>query len=220
VVLADAIGTALVDIILQVHAVRLLIGEHQLAGIRAALHSSRGPVVIADANGRLLHANPAFHQLLGDQNRSLMTVADFAGLFDASDGVRDALLALVHTREAWRREGLLRRLGGAAVPVSVRVEVVPGSDGLLLGFVLSLADLSDSRRAADARRHLEQNLVARDTHADDVIRAILTNASLSAMDIADGPSGPAVAPLLGELEESAQRAQVLYEQIRRLERDE
>jgi hypothetical protein len=34
------------------------------------------------------------------------------------------------------------------------------------------------------------------------------------MDIADGPGGPAVAPLLEELEISTQRATALYGQIR------
>ena len=47
-----------------------------------------------------------------------------------------------------------------------------------------------------------------------MIGAILTNASLAAMDIADGAGGPPVAPLLQELEASAQRATALYAQIR------
>ena len=219
VVLARAIGSALVDIILQVHAVRLLIGEHQLVGIRSVVDCSRGPVAIADAAGRLLHANPAFHELLGGGERSIDAVDDFAQLFDAGNGVRESLLSLVATREPFRREGMLSRRAGGGVPVSVRAEVVPASNGSPLGYVLTLADLSDSHRAADARRHLEQKLMPAEQQSDDVIRAILTNASLAAMDISDGPSGPAMAPMLGELEESTQRAQELYEQIRRLDRD-
>ena len=68
-----------------------------------------------------------------------------------------------------------------------------------------------------ARRQLEASLLltgARVRQRDDVIGAILTNASLAAMDIADGASSPSVAPLLEELELSAQRAAVLYSQIR------
>jgi len=210
VVLARAIGSALVDIILQVHAVRLLIGEHQLVGIRAVVDSSRGPVAIADAGGRLLHANPAFHALLGIGDRPLAEMADFASLFETRDGIRESLASLIATREPFRREGMLSRPERAAVPVGVRAEVVPGNNGMLLGFVLTLTDLSESHRAADARRHLEQKLMPGEQQSDDVIRAILTNASLAAMDISDGPSDPAVAPMLGELEESTQRAQVLY----------
>ena len=50
---------------------------------------------------------------------------------------------------------------------------------------------------------------------DAVVGAIFTNASLAAMDIADGAGGTAAAaPLLQELETSAQRAAALYAQIR------
>ena len=47
-VMARAIGTALVDIIVQVHAVRLLIAEHQLAQIRATVGAAREPVLLGD----------------------------------------------------------------------------------------------------------------------------------------------------------------------------
>jgi two-component system, chemotaxis family, sensor kinase Cph1 len=105
--------------------------------------------------------------------------------------------------------------------------VVPGAGGAVIGFILILADLSDSKRAEAARRHLEQSLsqAAVSTldasaeamgalRSDPVISAIFTNASLAAMDIADSATGPAVAPLLEQLEHSAQRAAALYGQIR------
>lgn len=47
----------------------------------------------------------------------------------------------------------------------------------------------------------------------DVMGAILANASLAAMDIADGSSAPAVAPLLEEVELSARRAADLFGRI-------
>jgi hypothetical protein len=50
--------------------------------------------------------------------------------------------------------------------------------------------------------------------ADPLLGAILTNASLAAMDIADGTLGAPVAPLLQELEVSTQRAATLYALIR------
>ena len=84
--------------------------------------------------------------------------------------------------------------------MAVRAEVVPARDGSVLGFFLIFVDLTDSQRVAEARRHLEQSLTqarrsdgaARDARAaglgerDDLIGAILANASLAAMDIADG----------------------------------
>ena len=133
--------------------------------------------------------------------------------------------------QAWRGElGLVRPADGAdALPVGLRIELVPGRDGQVLGYILVLSDLSDSHRADAARRHLEDALHQasrggrRDggpdgpaSPADQVISAILTNASLAAMDIADGSGGPAVAPLLEEVEASARRAAVLYARVRQL----
>ena len=53
-------------------------------------------------------------------------------------------------------------------------------------------------------------------HADggDLIGAIIANAGLAAMDIADGGAAPAVAPLLHEVEAATARATTLYTHIR------
>jgi hypothetical protein len=48
----------------------------------------------------------------------------------------------------------------------------------------------------------------------DVLGAILANASLAAMDIADGGAAPVVAPLLQEVETATARAALLYARIR------
>ena len=207
---------ALVDIILQVHAVRLLIAEHQLAQTRATVQSSAEPVAIADEAGRVLLPNAAFLQLAGRSAEELAHLADIAALFTQPEFVRVTLASLRTAHQPWRGELMLERADGTALPVQVRAEVVPGRDGAVLGFIVIAIDLSDSKRAAEARRHLEHSLavapMARES--DVVVNAILTNASLAAMDIADGPGGPAVAPLLEELEVSTQRATTLYGQIR------
>ena len=214
--LARAIGTALVDIILQVHAVRLLIAEHQLGQTRATVQSSAEPVAIADAAGRLLLPNAAFLRLVGRSPDELNHLADIAALFTQPEFVRVTLASLRTAHQPWRGELALTRTDGSALPVMVRAEVVPGRDGAVLGFILIAIDLSDSKRADAARQHLEQSLsvVPLARESDQVVSAILTNASLAAMDITDGPGGPAVAPLLEELEVSTARATALYGQIR------
>ena len=222
-----AIGVALVDIIVQVHAVRLLIAEHQLAGIRATVQSSGEAVAIADADGRLLFCNHAFAALTGRSEREITDLQEVARLFIDPHGMRRTLTALKGGQAPWRGEMSLTREREAALPVAVRAEVVPGRDGKMLGFIVTLFDLRDRKRAAAARRHLEESmqLAARGRSlnaavddaprgADEVIGAILTNASLAAMDIADGSIGTPVAALLEELETSTQRAASLYEQIR------
>ncbi len=212
--LARALGAALVDIIVQVQAVRLLIAEHQLAQIRDSVGASGEPVLVTDPGGRVVFANPAF-QALREGLPPPARGDDAAECFEQPVLVRGTLATLA--MQPWRGEWGLRRGGGTALPVAVRAEVVPGRDGALLGCILTLADLSDSRRTAEARRHLEDSLRLAALglrQADEVIGAILTNASLAAMDIADGSAGPMVAPLLQELESSARRAALLYAQIR------
>jgi PAS domain S-box-containing protein len=225
--LGRAIGVALVDIIVQVHAVRLLIAEHQLAGIRATVQSSGEPVVIADAGGQLLFCNQAFAALTGRSEHEITDLHEVERLFTEPQAMRQTLNALKGGQPPWRGEMALTREREPALPVAVRAEVVPGRDGNLLGFIVTLFDLRNSKRAAEARRHLEESMqiAARGQSldqradeaargADEVIGAILTNASLAAMDIADGSIGTPVAALLEELETSTQRAASLYEQIR------
>lgn len=225
--LAHAIGAALIDIIVQVHAVRLLIAEHQLAHTRSAVEGSKEPVAVADAAGRVLFCNASFSHLTGRSHAHLHHVNDIAALFTQPQAVRQTFAALTSARQSWRGElALARSDAGEPVPVAVRAEVVSGRDGLVLGFILIVLDLSDSRRARAAREHLEHSLSqtaldsvgAPDTGAAApsrrVIDAILGNASLAAMDIADGANGAPVAPLLEELEASTRRAAALFEQIR------
>ena len=226
IALARAVGLALVDIIVQVNAVRLLVAEHQIAGVRSAVHSSQEPVAIVDGGGRLLFANPAFAALLGRPLPSLGGIDDLAGAFIQPELFAQALAAVRGAHQSWRGELALRpRDGEAPLPVGLRAECVPGRDGQVLGCIVVLTDLRGSRRVDAARQHLEQSLQraglgrredGAGSQADGVIGAILTHASLAAMDIADGAGGPGVAPLLEEVEASARRATALYGRLRQL----
>ncbi len=231
--LARAFGDALVDIIVQINAVRLLIAEHQLAQIRETVSDSKEPVVIADAQHRVLFANAAFARLVHRPDTGSTALRHVADLFAEPASMHKVLAGLAHERRAWRGEQALTLSGGNALPVAVRAEVVPARDGSVLGFFFVFNDLTGVQRAAEARRHLEQSLnsanaadgikggVTRDgmrasepTERGDLMGAILANASLAAMDIADGNTAPTVAPLLEELEASTRRATELYGRIR------
>ena len=223
-VMGQAIGTALVDIIVQVHAVRLLIAERQLAEVRETVGAAREPVLLTDAGGALMFTNEAFLALRGAGAPAPVLGAPVAQLFDDAARVQAVVASL--SRQAWRGEWSVARPAsaaspGCALPVAVRAEAVPGRDGKVLGCIIALTDLRDLRRTTEARRHLENKLQhAGAVHAgagpiDEVMAAILTNTSLAAMDIADASGGPTVAPLLQELEASAERASALYARFRR-----
>lgn len=225
--LARALGAALIDIIAQVNAVRLLIAEHQLAQIRATVSESNEPVVIADAAGRTLFANRCFFQLSGRAEESTPPLAEAATLFTKPDLVRKIFASIAEERRPWRGELALDLGHGASVPVSLRAELVPARDGSVLGYFLILTDLTDTQRAALARRHLETSLsqavqrqetpgggAGEDIGAHDVFGAIMSNASLAAMDITDGNMGSTVVPLLEEIEASTRRAAALYSRVK------
>ena len=223
IALARAIGDALVDIIVQVNAVRLLIAEHQLDQVRAAVASSKEPVIVTNGARRTLFVNDAFVALTGRRLADLPDHDALIGLFTHPVQARRVFDALEGEGQSWRGELVLRR-DGIEVPVAMRAEIVPARDGSVLGFILMLDDLTESRRAERAREHLEESLSAVSPIAggrssgsrdnDGLIGAILANASLAAMDIADGHASPEVAPLLEELEASTKRAATLYARIR------
>jgi light-regulated signal transduction histidine kinase (bacteriophytochrome) len=232
--LGRAFGMALVDIIVQVHAVRLLVAEHQLSGIRSTVRHASEPVLIADPKGALLFCNDACRALTGRDGAGLAHLDDLSVLFDPPAIMRDALAALERGQAHWRGELSLARSGAEPLPVTVRAEAVPGRDGRPLGYVFTLFDQRDKERAALARRHLEASLqrsmqLALQSQAlgaaggpavatrqvDPLLGAILTNASLAAMDIADASANALVAPMLEELEQSTRRATTLYDRIRR-----
>ena len=219
-----AIGTALVDIIVQVHAVRLLIAEHQLTQIRQTVNAAQEPVLMTDAHGALMFANHAFLALRGHTATAPAVGLPVATLFDDAERVQQVLDGLA--RLPWRGEWVVLNPGaesGSGTPVAVRAEAVPTRDGELLGCIIVLDDLRARRQTALARQRLEASLLLASgasastgpgRRADEVLGAILSNASLAAMDIADAVGGPSVAPLLQELEASAQRATALYERFR------
>ena len=223
--LARAFGHSLIDIIVQINAVRLLIAEHQLTQIRSTVEHSKEPIVVADAERRALFANDAFFELAGRPRESRPTLDEMATLFTEPKIVRSVLNTLALERQPWRGDLALDLGAGRTRAVAVRAEVVPARDGSVLGYFLIFADLTESQRAEAARRHLEQSLTRGEADAaapsrtpndsDELINAIFANASLAAMDIADGNASPSVAPLLEELEASTRRAASLYGLIRR-----
>ena len=214
IALARAFGVALADLIVQVHAVRLLIAEHQMVQIRATMNSAREAVAVADAQGRLLFWNAPLAELLGGLATPPATLDELAGHFADPVSLRASWQALSGARLTWRGEHSLQRPGRTPLPLGLRIDPVPGHDGVLLGVVLTLTDLSESQRTAASRRALEDRLRPAARETDAVMRAIFTHASLAAMDITDGPGGPALAPRLDEVEASAKRAALLYRQIR------
>jgi PAS domain S-box-containing protein len=218
--LAAALCRAVQDISLQVSAVRLLIAESQLTQVRASVAGSQEAVVVAGTSPQAFFANDAFYALIGRRRDECTGLDALAGLFMDRDRAHQMIGHVRAEQRSWHGEMALQRSDGSALPVAIRAEPVPESSGASLGFIFLFEDLTASKRADAARLHLEGMLtqVGRGLQASEgheLVGAILANASLAAMDIAEGSAVQAVAPLLEEVEASTHRATELFDRIRR-----
>ena len=129
--MARAIGTALVDIIVQVHAVRLLIAEHQLGQIRRTVGAASEPVLLTKPDGTLIFANEAFEALRCDTpaepNAAVPAGTPVASLFTQPARVQQVLSEL--SRQPWRGEWAVAPRSSGAPPrqVSVGQNWCPGA---------------------------------------------------------------------------------------------
>jgi chemotaxis family two-component system sensor kinase Cph1 len=217
--LASAFGDALIDIIVQVHAVRLLVAEHQLTHVREMVADSKEPVVIASASGGAFQANAAFLKLARREADECRSLDQLEALFSDRNLAHRMIGQVRAEQRAWRGEMALALGDGSQVPVSLRAEPVPARDGSMLGYIFIFGDLSDTKLAREARMQLEASLSrvgrsARHSDGGELFGAIIANAGLAAMDIADGGAAPTVAPLLQEVELATARATQLYAHIR------
>jgi PAS domain-containing protein len=225
IALARAIGSTLIDIILQIQAVRLLIAQHQLGLVRVTVDNSKEPIVIADAAGRILFINATFREQLSAVAAGVTTLDELANAFSDPGHAHSMLRTLRHQRLSWRGELNFASATGL-IPFGVRADLVTNPQGNVLGFILLFANLSDTKRADAARRHLEHALYSASRGGafgegmpavvaapGEVVNSILANARLAALDIADGGGGSQLAPLIEELEKATQRAMAIYMQL-------
>lgn len=225
--LARAIGASLADFILQVQVVRLLITQHQMMQVRTEVVNSKEAVIIADQNGQILFSNEPIMQLLRRPGGRLDTLDQLAECFTDSATVGAMLGTLRDNHAPWRGELAIAAGHGGQVSVRARADVVPGPMGTVLGFMLILNDLTESKNAEAALRHFETEISQTERaetllepgsrllrEPDQIIKAILANANLAAMEITDAVAGASVIPLLEELEVSTKRAALLYRQFR------
>jgi PAS domain S-box-containing protein len=194
---ARLIGETVNDVVLQFRAVRLLIAQSQLEQVRRQVQRTEQPLVIADAEGRIILANQAFTQLAGGERSRVRWVDDLPDLFGDAEAMRAILRDLVTRRRTWRGEQTLVSQG-APRPMMVRADPVLAAPDFVLGFVLLLNDLTERRAVDEARREFQQQIVQRhrlpavplagrdDLVFRNLLHSVVGNAQLAALEIADG----------------------------------
>jgi PAS domain S-box-containing protein len=222
VALASALGRVLVDINAQANAVRLLIAQSQLARVRACLAEAPQAVVVADAAAGTFFANNAFLALAGRRRHECPDAAAFAMLFTDPSLAHQMLGHVRAEQRSWHGELALRRPDGCVLPVGVRAEPVPATDGALLGCMFIFEDLRPALNAETARQQLETSLartgqLPQTQEGRQLVDALVSNTSLAATDIADSSVLALAAhsgPMLQALQAGAERTTALLARLR------
>jgi PAS domain-containing protein len=224
---AQAVGTAIRDVALQVRSMSYLITEDRMAQLRRALQASTDGVLIADGNGRIRFANEAFSRFFRRPHAHISDLEDLPPLFRDPAVAREMVRCVLDQRQSWRGELPLEAGGGEALPVAVRADVIPRLDGFgALGYIVLLTNLSERREAGAARDRVQRAIVnaqrplspfelpvTGDVLTHDLVEAVMASASLAVMEVADDADGPSVVPTLDGLEASTRRAADLARQM-------
>ncbi|MBS0559904.1 MAG: GAF domain-containing protein [Proteobacteria bacterium] len=223
---ARLIGATLTDVVLQFRSVRMLIAQDQLAQVRAQVERAPNPVLIADAQGRLLMLNDALHALLGTEaTAAVRSIDDLAPLFADTAAFRRRMKELRASRAPWRGEARLALASGGTVPLLVRADPVLSAPGRALGYVLLFTDITAEQAAEEARRRFREGIVEQhrprarrlDWRAHLIYRKLLgivvENAQLAALEITDGIDMARISGMLDSVRSSVRRANDVLEHL-------
>ena len=222
---ARLIGASVTDVIVQFRSVRILIAQDQLEQVLREVRSSDQQVVVANAEGHILEANPAFGALLGRDDGPLKSLDELPSYFTDPAEVQRRLEILRVTRQPWRGEVELKNAKGERKPLLVRADPVVSSPDRVLGYVLLFMDLTERRAADLARRRFQESILENhrkpkgplESHSDltlqNLLSTIIENAQLAALEITDGVDTSRMANLLDNVRNSVARAAEVLEQL-------
>jgi PAS domain-containing protein len=222
---ARLIGESVADVIHQFRSVRMLIAQDQLEQASRQVSISEQPVIIADAEGRLLLTNDAFKGLLHAVHSQPQWLEDLPLFFADPTAVRQSLRELLRQQRPWRGEVELETEEGEPKPFLVRADPVFSSPQRVLGFVLLFTDLTERKAAEAARRRFQEGIIERhrfmamqlDSKADLVYRNLLSsvvgNAQLAALEITDSLDPTRMPGMLESVQASVTRCAELLEHL-------
>jgi chemotaxis family two-component system sensor kinase Cph1 len=226
IAIAGAIRRSLIDVILQMRALRALIADRQATSTLHVIEAAGEPMILADGDGKVLVVNDAFHRLVERPLSHLGRLEDLLVLSVDPTRMREILQRIDSDRQPWRGELRLTHGANNEIPVAVRADPVPGLRGDVLGYILIFTDLRQQREARAVRARLERAIADTQVQApltgmavmlthdfDQLLAAILANASAAIMQIGDTAAEDSTGALLRELEGATRRAAELTAQI-------
>jgi len=222
---ARLIGDTVSDVVLQFRSVRMLIAQDQLDQVRRQVRQSENPVIVADAQGRILLANESFLRLIPAGQPHLDHVDLLPRLFAEPAQMRGHLRDVFEQRRSWRGEVRLADEAGTGRPLLVRADPVFSAPGRVTGAVLLFTDIAERKAAQAARRRFQEGIIEPhggmslrlDSKADLVFRnllaSVIENAQLAALEITDGVDTGAMPQKLESVRASVARAAEVLEHL-------
>lgn len=223
--IAGAIRRSLVDVILQMRALRALIADRQAVTTLEVIEQASEPMILADGNGQLLLVNNAFHHLIQRPLLAMQGLEGIAALFADRAGADEMVRRIRVERKAWRGEVQLLN-GTAPIPLAVRADPVPGLRGESVGYILMFTDLRQQHELRESRARLERTISERNESApldgvasmlsqdfDRLLSAVMANARSAVVQTTDSFAESSTGALMAELEAATRRAAELTAQI-------
>jgi light-regulated signal transduction histidine kinase (bacteriophytochrome) len=222
---ARLIGDSIADVALQFRSVGMLIAQDQLEKVSNHVRLSEQPVVIADANGRLLLTNEAFERLLHPGHPHLTRLDDLARFFTEPVDFRTNISRMQERGRAWRGEVALELDSSTTRTLMVRADPVFSTPERVLGYVLLFTDVTDRKAAEIARRRFQQSLIERPRVAgigldskdhliyQELLASIVENAQLAALEISYGADTTRLKGMLESVRTSMARSSELLQHL-------
>jgi len=192
---ARLIGETVADVVLESRSARMLISRDQLDAVTRQVRITEIPTVIADADGQILHVNPAFESLIGRPHPRWTRLEDIVPLFEKPEDARRRLHDLVHSQKSWRGETSIVGDDGSTRPVLVRGDSVLATQRRVLGNVLFFTEVVHRKMAEDEARRLHYNIISRICRAGDgssadrvnqrLVSSLMENAQIAVFEISN-----------------------------------
>jgi len=166
------------DITIRLQTEEMLRTEHN------AIQNADSGIAVANVAGVLEYANAATARMWGHETADALANLDVRTLFADRAKVEDVLRSVLETGETWSGELPAKRIDGETMDVHVSAVCNRNTDGAVVGFVFSLVDISDRKRAEAAMRESERQRVMLESigaachHMSQPVTMLLTNFEL------------------------------------------
>ncbi len=203
----------------------MLIAQDQLENVSRQVRLSDQPVVIADANGRLLLTNEAFERLLHPGHPHITRVDDLPQFFAEPVEFRTNIWRMLKEGRSWRGEVSLEIDSRSTKVLMVRADPVFSAPERPLGFVLLFTDVTERKAAETARRRFQEGVIERprvtggglSSHDQiiyqNLLASIIENAQLAALEITYGADTTQMKGMLDSVRTSVTRSSELLQHL-------